>query len=374
MTVSRRDFLLAGSALAASTLTAGRLWARAGQPFQQPSTTRQVNPSEVRYFEWKKAADRAHVAFGEGGNSLVVLGKDGAVLVDTKNAGFGETLRNEAAALGSPLALVINTHHHADHTGGNSEYTRDLPVLAHTKAKPRIAANTERYVAGAKGTVSAMFKNPKLSAKGVRDAAMKLAGRLDETKDPAKLAALFEPTRTTDGNEKISAGGLDIELTHVGAGHTDNDLILFFPALNLLHTGDLVFNRWWPYVDRGAGANSDGWIRSCEKILAICNDKTVVVPGHGEITDRAGVQAQIDFFRKVRDAAAKAVAGKVSRDDFIKQPFDDFKAFSGLPDNGQIRLRREQSAQPLPNDGVIICDYDSNQLVHVRSLQRKCPG
>ncbi len=327
MTISRRDFLLAGSTLAAATLIAPRAWARR-QPVLQPPTTRQVNPGETRYFDWKKAADGVQVAFGEGGNALVMVGKDGALLIDTKNCGFGETLRKEGVSFGSLMALVINTHHHADHTGGNCAFTGDVAVLAHTKAKPRIAANVPRYISGAKSTVSTLFKSNKLSARGVRESAMKLAGTLDELKDPQKVAALFEPTKTTEGNETLTVGGKKVELTHVGPGHTDNDLIVFLPEANVLHTGDLVFHKWWPYIDRAGGADTAGWIRSCEKILTLCNDKTVVVPGHGDITDKSGVQGQIDFFKKMRDAAAKAVKDGVTRDAFIAMPFEDYKGFA----------------------------------------------
>ena len=96
MTISRRDFLLAGSTFAAASLAGSRAWARAQptQPITPPRPiARQVNPAEVRHFEWKKAAEGVFVAFGEGGNALVMAGKDESLLVDTKNAGFGEQLR-----------------------------------------------------------------------------------------------------------------------------------------------------------------------------------------------------------------------------------------------------------------------------------------
>jgi len=334
MSISRRGFLLATSSLAAASLAGTRAWARV-QPVQPAAparpVTRQVQPSEARYFEWKKAGGGVHVAFGEGGNTLVMLGKDESLLVDTKNCGFGDTLRLEAVALGSPIGLVLNTHHHADHTGGNSVFAKDLPLLAHTKAKARIAANAPRYTAGAKSTVSTMFKSPKLSAKGVRESAMLLSGVLDELNDPAKVGALFEPTRTTEGNETLTVGGRTVELTHVGAGHTDNDLIVFIPEANVLHTGDLLFHRVWPYVDRGAGANTAGWIASLERILTICNGTTVVVPGHGELTDRSGVQGQIEFFKKMRDVAGAAVKDGTSREDFLKRPFEEYKDY-GMAD------------------------------------------
>jgi len=287
-----------------------------------------VSPDEVRYFQWKPVAESVYAAFGEGGNALAMVGKEQSLLIDTKNAGFGETLRKETVGYGALIGLVINTHHHADHTGGNCAFTKDLAVLAHEKCKPRIAGNVDRYIAGARNTVRTMFESKKISAKGVRDSAMMLAATLDEPGDPARVAALFEPTRTTTGNETLTVDGKKVELAHVGPGHTDNDLIVFLTDANVLHTGDLVFHRWWPYIDRSGGADTAGWIRSCEKILSLCDDTTVVVPGHGDITDKQGVREQIDFFVTMRDAAAKAVKGGVTRDAFIAQPFDDYKDFA----------------------------------------------
>ena len=319
MTITRRDFLRTGSTLAAASLIGTRAWARF-----QPATT-QPKPgapagAAARYFEWKKAADGVHVAFGEGGNALVMLGAGGALLIDCKNAGFGDELRREAASLGAPLAMVINSHHHADHTGGNSAFTADLTVLAHAKAKLRIAGNVDRYASGAKGTVGSATKSSKPGAAAIVEDAKKLTTRIEGLKDQAKVAALFEPTKTTEGNETMTVGGKKVELHHVGAGHTDNDIFVFLPDFNVLHTGDLLFHKWWPYMDRPAGCDSAGWVRSCDKILEVCNDKTVVVPGHGEITDRSGVQGQIDFFKKMRSVAATAVKAGVTKEDFLKQP------------------------------------------------------
>ncbi len=332
MSISRRDFLLAGSALAGAALAVPRVLARQQPPLTprppQPGGPRQVTPADVRYFEWKKVGEGAHAAFGEGGNALAVVGPRETLLIDTKNTGFGDTLRTEAVTFGSLVGLVINTHHHGDHTGGNCAFTKDVPVLAHEKCKARIAGNVERYVNGAKNTVRTMYQSKKLSARAVRDSAMLLAGTLDELKDPAKVAALFEPTKTTAGNETLTLDGRKIELVHVGAGHTDNDLIVFLPDANVLHTGDLVFHNWWPYIDRGAGADTAGWIRSCEKIVEMCDDKTVVVPGHGEITDRAGVRKQIEFFTTMRANAAKAVKDGTTREAFLAMTFGEYENFA----------------------------------------------
>lgn len=307
MYTTRREFLALAASVGATSL------------FPRLAPARPLLFGADTYFEWKKLGDGLFAGLGDGGNSLVVLGDKGSVLVDTKNAGLGATLRREVEGLGSPLALVINTHHHQDHSGGNNAFTKDIPVLAHSKAKARMGtpAQMQQYIGGTRGSITKLRASPHPAAKAaLADAEGMLKS---EPKSP-----MFEPTKTTEGNETITAAGLKIELVHVGAGHTDNDLIVYFPEKNLLHTGDVCFNKVHPYFDVGAGANSAGWARSCEKVLSMCNDKTVIIPGHGDLGDSAAVKAQIEYFKAVRGAADKAVAAGKTRDVFIASEVEPF--------------------------------------------------
>src|ERR1051326_3540879 len=150
MLPSRREFLIS-SGLAAGALMLSRH--AAARPDPDPT-----------YFKWKALSEDAWVGFGEGGNSLVLLGKSSAALVDCKNAPFGPCLRREAEALGAPVKLVINTHHHPDPPGGSHAFRRDdkVAMVAHEKCKPRIAGNLSRYISQAKEAVISLTesKNP----------------------------------------------------------------------------------------------------------------------------------------------------------------------------------------------------------------------
>ncbi|HJN47661.1 MAG TPA: MBL fold metallo-hydrolase [Acidobacteriota bacterium] len=88
-------------------------------------------------FDWRPIRDAMRVAFGAGGNVLAVNDGSSLVLVDTKNAGFGEVLRAEAESFGGTLESVVNTHHHGDHIGGNPFFTGGVPVYGQERGVAR---------------------------------------------------------------------------------------------------------------------------------------------------------------------------------------------------------------------------------------------
>jgi len=293
MAQSRRKFLTRGLAGAAGVLMIG---GRSGSVLASLRT----DPSPD-FFDWKPAG-KDHVALGEGGNSLLIIGRGGSVLVDCKNAPFGAALRREAARRDATLELVINTHHHADHTGGNHAFSADLPILAHENCKPRIEPQMNRYISQAKEAVASLTASEKPAAEQVRKDAMAYHGRM------AKLVAKeFEPTRSMADLQELKIGGVTITLFHFGPGHTDNDVVVFLPDRNLVHCGDLLFHKRHPFIDLGAGATTEGWTASVRKIIDLCDDKTVVVPGHGEITDVAGLRSQVEYFEQAREVVAAAI-------------------------------------------------------------------
>jgi glyoxylase-like metal-dependent hydrolase (beta-lactamase superfamily II) len=273
------------------------------------------------YFDWKKAVAGAHVAFGEGGNAMVLLAGTSALLVDCKNAPFGAALRREAAGLGARLTIVVNTHHHADHTGGNTAFTADLPLVTHENARPRILAQTQRYLDMIRGGVAQVSRSTNPASKPVLEDARALADGADRLK-PQDWA----PTRTVGDHEELDVGGTRVVLHHFGPGHTDNDVVVHVPSLNLLHAGDLLFSGLHPFMDPPGGANSPGWIESVRQAIALCDDKTVVVPGHGVLTDVGGLRRQIEYFEKTRAAVADAIAQGKTREQVQAIELAEFKS------------------------------------------------
>ena len=262
-----------------------------------------TSTTEDTFFTWKPAADDAKVAFGSGGNALVLRGNNAALLVDCKNAPYGDCLRREA---GPGLTTIVNTHHHADHTGGNHAFSKDLKIIAQAKVTDRVLGQMNRYISQLKEAATQLGEATGPAVPKVRDEAKALYLQVEKLR-PTDWA----PTQTFDQNETLDIGGVEVRLHHFGSGHTDNDLVVHVPSKNLLHAGDLLFHQRHPYVDRDGGANTHGWMESVTKAIALCDAKTVVIPGHGELTDVEGLKAQIRYFEITRAAIESAIkAGK----------------------------------------------------------------
>lgn len=316
---SRRGFLglglCAGVAVTAGALTP-RVLARASQ--QQPAT----KPAPKTMFEWKSLNDKAWAAIGQGGNTLVLSDAGQTLLVDTKMPVFGPILRREATATVGKVTIVVNTHHHADHTGGNHAFTKDLQVLTHKKAEPRIVAQVDRYIAGVKQAVSDLAS----AEQSVRDLVAEDFKALH-----ARMADFrprdFAPTQTFEDGHELLIGGVKITLRHFGPGHTDNDAVLHIPSLNLVQTGDLVFNKVYPYIDREGGATTQGWRAALRKVMELCDDKTVIVPGHGDVCTKAALTEQIEYFDRMTDFVAKQIKDGKTREEVTKmnpEPYDTY--------------------------------------------------
>jgi cyclase len=310
MTIRRRKFLATAGLTAAATILRPSLsWAR------EPDAT---------YFKWTSLTEDAWVGTGEGGNTLVLMGKSAAALIDCKHAPFGKALRREAEALGAPIKLVINTHHHADHTGGNHAFSGDLPILAHEKAKPRIAGNMNRYISAAKEAVTSLTASTSPAAPKVREEAKAYHDRMNDLK-----AEEFEPKTLVKDSRDLEIGGHQLTIHHFGPGHTDNDLVVFIPRQNIVHTGDLLFHKRHPFLDAGGGGSVQGWIDALQEVIGLCDAKTRVVPGHGEITDLSGLRGQIDYWNATRDAVAAAIKEGKSRAEAGKIQLPQFKDYGG---------------------------------------------
>jgi glyoxylase-like metal-dependent hydrolase (beta-lactamase superfamily II) len=309
MDVSRREFtsLFAGAmaGLALPDLAYGEHGAaRAGTG----ATRLRLQAS---YFQWHTAGERVRVAMGGGGNTLLYLGERGALQSDGKNFGLGRILRREAEAQGVPVTRFVNTHHHGDHSGGNDGFT-DLPRVAHVNARPRIVSTAESNLARAREALPqtlAQLREQDAPEAAVAD----VEATLEEL--GALTADSFAPTETFEAEHEMALDGHPVELRWASRGHTDGDAFLYLPEENVLHAGDLLFHGRHPFVDASAGATPAGWIRCVDAMLELCDAGTVVIPGHGELTDRAGLAAQKSYFERLQDLVSAAIRQGRTRDE-----------------------------------------------------------
>ena len=309
--VSRRGFLATAGCVAGAVALGPAAIARAAASGRLGAGT---------YFPWVEVGKGVHAAIdlSSGGNVMVVSGRDAALMVDTKYPAFAAALQREASAFGGPVTHVLNTHHHADHTGGNGVLKGRVEVLmAHEKAVGRIEGQVERYVGAARG--------------GPRQVHMERDGAdavLEEAQAAIEASGSWSPADVVPGvtlsgeRESVSIDGIEIVAHHFGAAHTDNDVIVQVVEANVIHTGDTCFHGLHPFFDQTGGVTCRGWIEVVGKILELCDGDTVVVPGHGEVTDRSGLEAQRRYLDQIWESVSAEVAKGTAKDDVVAMTWD----------------------------------------------------
>jgi len=294
---SRRDFVTLVARASSLALIPNPL--RKLMRAQQAETT----------FRWEAVTPAVRVAYGSGGNSLVVVRGNEALLIDTKVAAFGQVLAREIRGFGATVSSVINTHHHSDHTGGNDAFTPSANVVAQTRAKDRAVASARASLPRLAGASVDAY------AAGLRQSGFDVRITPETRRDIERFIAAVgqakpeavAPTTTVDTERELRAVGYTVQLKHLTPGHTDNDLIVYLPELDMLHAGDLLFNGHHTFVDASAGGSTRGWDQALAAAIAMCKPTTRVIAGHGPVTDRAGLQRQRDYFDRLRDAASAAI-------------------------------------------------------------------
>ena len=319
--LSRREFVWSAAALAGMAALPAL-----GRP--------QERARAASFFEWKEVRPGFHVALSRtgddmaliSGNSVLVVepgrAKDGrAVLIDTKQAVLGPALRREAMERCEGLHRVINTHHHFDHAGGNAAARAGGVILmAHPKCRERITTGIAQLTAQLDQKISALEQLSLDGAKQAAADAKEFRDQLGQVK-PEEFIPEALPMDTKDFVRR------PVEVHHTGAGHTDNDLFFFFPKDNVLVTGDLLFHGMHPYYDSSAAANSQGWVRALARMVELCDKDTVVIPGHGAITDLEGVKKQIKYFEDARAAVEKAVNDGRPREEVEKMRLPQYNTY-----------------------------------------------
>jgi len=236
-----------------------------------------------------------------GGNVGVSSGNDGVFIIDDELDTMTPKLQAELGKLSKqPVRFVLNTHWHADHTGGNPAFGGSgAVILAHDNVRIRLSA-----------------------------------AELEKAKDKvvAKPGAGL-PVVTFAQDVTLHLNGDDVHAFHVPPAHTDGDVVVQFTKANVVHTGDLFVIPGYPFVDLDSGGNFEGFIGAADAILAVCNDQTQIIPGHGKISRKADVQAWRDRLEQIRQRVAKLIKqGKTLEQAIAAKPTADLdeKAGSGF--------------------------------------------
>lgn len=219
---------------------------------------------EVKYFKIEKINNKFYMLLGGGGNVGVFISDGEVILIDNKYEILEDVLMASLREItDKPIKYIINTHFHHDHSDGNRAFGKQgIPIISHQNAKKRMMEDIELYG----GIYSSIkdFVQPKY--------------------DKTSL-----PVFTYESKMSISQGNEEIELYNFGKAHTDGDSVVVFKNNNIIHTGDAFVRYGYPYVDLNNGGSIKGLIDFLGTLELLCDDNTIIIPGHGGLSKKEDV-------------------------------------------------------------------------------------
>lgn len=214
------------------------------------------DPNAPKIIESEKIRENLYVLKGGGGNSAAFITASGVILVDTKNAGWGQPLIAKIQTItDKPITTIINTHSHYDHVSGNVEFPATIDIVAHENSKAEMEA--WRPVTGSATAFPDVFNEN--DGKGL-------------------------PKRTFKDRLSIGSGSDRVDLYYFGRGHTGGDAWVVFPSLRTVHAGDMFANKNLPLVDANNGGSGIEYPRTLEKAVAGIQNVDTVINGHAPAT------------------------------------------------------------------------------------------
>jgi cyclase len=263
--------------IALAVLLAVGVGSMAVAAYQQPAPA--APPAMV--VEVEKLKDNLFVLRGGGGNTAVFVVANGVVVVDTKNPGWGQPILAKIKELtAKPVTMIINTHTHGDHVSGNVEFPATVDVVTQENTK----ANMERM-----GPVTG-FAAPATPAPSIF-----------QTNGGRGL-----PKRTFKDRMTIGAGADQIDLYYFGAGHTNGDAFVVFPALRTMHAGDIFSGKNIPILDANNGGSGIAMPETLSRAHATIRNVDAIITGHSTVMTWADLKDYADFNRDFLTAAQAA--------------------------------------------------------------------
>ncbi|MCH8912989.1 MAG: MBL fold metallo-hydrolase [Planctomycetes bacterium] len=231
-------------------------------------------------------ADGVYMLVGAGGNIGLSVGDDGAFVIDDQFAPLSEKILAAIAAVtDADVKFLVNTHFHGDHTGGNEAFgAAGALIVAHENVRARMSTDQFREI----------FNQP----------------------IPASPAGALPIVTFTD-EMTFHWNGDTIRAIHVAPAHTDGDTILYFQNANVIHMGDTFFNGFYPFIDVSSDGDIDGIIAAGYRALTIANEDTAIIPGHGPLSDAAGLAAWLEMLKVTRVNMQSLIDQGLSEDEAV---------------------------------------------------------
>lgn len=257
----------------------------AGLLMATPSMTAARDFSKVEIKATKLTAG-VHMLSGAGGNIGVSSGADGIFMIDDQFAPLTDKILAAIKKINSaPVKFVLNTHWHFDHTGGNENMGKKGTVI--------VAHDNVRKLMSADQMISAF--NKKVPA--------------------APQAAL--PVITFNDTTTFHMNGQTLHVRHLPSAHTGGDSFVHFIEADVIHTGDLFFNGFYPFIDEEHGGSITGMIAAVGEILKLAGPNTKIIPGHGPLADKAALSDYREMLMKVWAGVKPLVDAGKSKSDVI---------------------------------------------------------
>lgn len=221
-----------------------------------------------------KLTDNVYMLIGSGGNIGVSVGDDGVFVIDNQFAPLTPKILTAVKALSDkPVKIVMNTHHHGDHTGGNENFGKiGATIIAHDNVRKRLKE-----------------KSPEIAL----------------------------PVITFSDELNIQMNNEQVAVFHIDNAHTDGDALLYFTQSNVLHTGDTYFNGRYPYIDLKSGGSVQGYIDAVKAGLMVIDENTKIIPGHGNLSHKAEYQVFLEMLETLKTNVLNAIARGKSEDDVV---------------------------------------------------------
>ncbi len=212
-----------------------------------------------------------------GGNLGLLTGSDGVILIDDALEPLAEKVIDAVEAhTEAPVDFVINTHVHGDHVGGNAAlHQTGATIVTHDNIRHRMMA------------------------------------------DDADKNAL--PEITFSNAVTFHLNGHTAYVFHVPHAHTDGDAVIHFPDVNVIHSGDILFNGMFPFIDLDSAGSVAGYITAQEKILSLADADTKIISGHGPMASKADLQSAHDMLVDALARVKKMVDAGRSEDDILAE-------------------------------------------------------
>jgi glyoxylase-like metal-dependent hydrolase (beta-lactamase superfamily II) len=231
----------------------------------------------------QRVGGSVYMLVAAGGNIAVSAGPDGLLIVDNQYADLADKIAASLADISKEQTrYVINTHFHGDHTGSNAFFSKhkNATIFAHENVRVRLSSG-------------------------------------DET-DPAML-----PVVTYEKGVKFHMNGDTVHVFHLADAHTDGDSAVWFEQPDVMHTGDLFFKDWFPFIDLNSGGSVAGYITAVETLLGMISKDTKVIPGHGALANKADYVRFLDMIKQTYAYVQAKNAAGISEDDLVEAGLEE---------------------------------------------------